>query len=60
MPRHQLSGVLTDPRTGAILADFTGANVVNFPDVLLSLTVAQRRALLDLVLNWLLHTRAGL
>jgi len=59
MPRFQIECVLTNPRTGAIVADFTGANAVLFPAVLGNLTAAQRREFLDMVLSWMLHTRGG-
>jgi hypothetical protein len=60
IPRFQVKAVLTDPQTGAIRADFTGSSAINFPDVLATLTAPQRLELVQLIANWLLHTRAGL
>lgn len=60
VPRATISALVTDSQTGAILADFTGANAIAFPAVLAQLTAAQRRDLIDLVVPWLVRTRAGL
>ena len=55
VPRWQLSGQLVDSQTQeTVLADFTGANVVNFPGVLTTLTAAQQDELIALIVNWLL------
>lgn len=45
---------------GALLADFTGANALLFPNVLTSLTAAQRQALVDQIAQAIVLMRAGL
>ena len=43
-----------------ILADFTGANAIQFPSVLSTLSAAQRRELVDLIANTIIYQKAGL
>lgn len=57
VPRWQLSGQVTDSKTGAVLADFTGANVVNFPGILGTLTNAQQDELVNLIVTWLVQKK---
>ncbi len=56
--RFQIAGRLTHPMTGAVLFDFTTTPVF-WPDVLHTLTVAQRREILDLILSIVLHRKGG-
>ena len=60
IPRAQISARLVDSQTGVLLSDFTGANALNWPGVLTTLTVAQRRYLIDQLANTILLMRAGL
>ena len=55
VPRFTISGQITDSRTGAVLRDFTGANAITFPNVLGTLTAAQRLKVLDLLAEALLR-----
>lgn len=61
VPRAQLSGqvVSSDP-TQTVIADFTGANAVVFPNVLGSLSVSDRLELVELIATWLLKKRGVL
>ena len=60
VPRAQIEALVTDSRTGATIADFTGANALIFPAVIATLTVEQRRELAQLIARWLLEKKAGL
>lgn len=60
VPRATISCTVTDSMTGAVIADFTGANVINWPGVISTLTAAQRRELIDLIANYLVLVKAGL
>jgi hypothetical protein len=57
VPRATVSGQAVDSTTGALLQDFTGANAVQFPLVLASLTGAERLELLNMIVVWLLNKR---
>lgn len=57
VPRWTLSGQLVDSGTGAVLADFTGANTVAFPGILATLTAAQQDELIQMVAVWLLQKK---
>lgn len=50
-PTWRISGLVIDSKTGAVLRDFTGANAVDFPQVLGTLTQAQQD---ELVQSWVL------
>lgn len=60
VPRFTISCTVTDSQTGAVLADFTGANAITFPGVLTTLTAQQRRDLLDLIVTKIIFQKAGL
>ncbi len=45
---------------GTLVADFTGANAIAFPQVLATLTDAQNDELTNMVANWLILQKAGL
>jgi len=59
VPRAQVEGRLLDDATGAVIADFTGANAVIFPNVLSNLTAAERLEVLNLVINYIILKRFG-
>lgn len=59
VPRARIECQVCDSRTGAVLRDFTGANAVTFPNILSSLTGAERLELLDLIATWLILKRFG-
>ena len=54
VPRLTWSCTLNDSQTGALLHDFTGANIVNFPAVLGNLSAAQRIELLHIIKSYLI------
>ena len=60
VPRFTISVQVVNSQTGALITDLTGANALAFPGVLTSLTVQQRRDLLDLLVNQLILIKAGL
>lgn len=60
VPRYSVSVQVTDSTTGALLADFTGANAIQWPGVLATLTAEQRRAILEMVLTYVVRVKAGL
>jgi hypothetical protein len=57
VPRWTISGQIVNSQTGALIRDFTGANVVTFPTVLGQLTTAEQDELVSLIVNWLLQKR---
>lgn len=59
VPRVQISAQITDSTTGAVLADFTGANVIIFPAVLSTLSAAQRQKIADMIATTLVLMRGG-
>lgn len=60
VPRALIAAKVTDSQTGATLADFTGANALQFPAVIATLTAADRLELAQLVADWLIKKKAGL
>ena len=59
VPRWSVAGLITDSKSGAVLADFTGGNAVIFPTILGTLSAAQQDAFVAEVINDLLHKRFG-
>ena len=57
VPRATISGKVINPITKAVLADFTGANALTFPNVLGSLTAAERLELVEMIAHWLVQKR---
>lgn len=60
VPRFTIEAKIVDSQTGAVLADFTGLNAVEFPVVLTLLTPTQRRDLIEQLAQQILYMRAGL
>jgi len=60
VPRFAVELTVNDSRTGTVLNDFTGANRLVWPDVITTLTAAQRRALLEQVMVQIVAMKAGL
>jgi hypothetical protein len=59
VPRAQIFGQLYDAN-GVLVADYTGANAVSFPQVLATLTPAQALHIVDMVAPYVLACKAGL
>lgn len=57
VPRATITATVFDGPT--VIADFTGANSLQFPAVLATLTAQQRRDLIDLIANTLIQMKAG-
>lgn len=62
VPRFTISAQITNSKTGAVLFDFTGANVITFPADLPTLlpTAAERREFVEQIALYLLRKKAGL
>ncbi len=60
VPRATISCVVKNSQTGAIIADFTGANEISFPGVITTLTGPERLELAKMVATWLVFKKAGL
>ncbi len=61
VPRASIAATVVDSgNQNIVLADFTGANALNFPGVISTLTAAQRQELIQMIANWLIFTKAGL
>lgn len=58
VPRFQISATVVEG--GNTIADFTGANILTFPGVLASLSVADRRALIDMIATTIVQMKAGI
>lgn len=58
VPRAVIAAQVVE--SGAVIADFTGANAIQFPAVIKDLTAAQLAELIDIVASWLVLRRAGL
>jgi hypothetical protein len=60
-PTWRISGKIVDSATQqTVLADFTGANVVNFPQVLGQLTNAQQDRLVEMIVRQILEFKFGI
>lgn len=60
VPRFAVELQVVDSTTGALLSDFTGANRLVWPDIITTLTPAQRRQLLETVMISIISMKAGL
>ena len=61
VPRASIEARVVDSSDQSIvLADFTGANAIVFPQVILTLTPAQRLQMARLLAMWLIRLKAGL
>lgn len=58
-PTFTISALVYDD-AGSLIGDFTGANVIDFPVVLATLTDAQVTVLSRIVAMWLVRTKAGI
>lgn len=59
MPSAVIAGKITDSTSGAVLSDFTGANAIQFPQIVSTLTAAQKRQLVDLLVDFLVNVKTG-
>ena len=58
LPRWTIAGKLVDSKTQKqVIADFTGANAITFPQILTSLTAAERDEMVQMIVMWLLQKR---
>lgn len=57
-PRYQISCTVNNSSTGALIRDFTGANALIFPQVLATLSEAERVEMIQLISNWLIDNRS--
>ena len=58
LPRWQIEGTLVDSQTQTqVLADFTGANAIVFPQILTTLTVADREEMVQMLVQWVLQKK---
>lgn len=60
VPRASITAQVFDADTNALLSDFTGANAIQFPSVLSTLTVQQRSDLVNQIAQTIVFMRAGL
>lgn len=60
VPRATIACQIVDSKTRALIHDFTGANAVTFPNVLTTLTAADRLELAQMIATWLLYRVAGI
>ena len=60
VPVWTISGRITNSQTGATIQDFTGANVIRFPQVLGNLTTAQQNEFVAEVIQMLIRKRFNL
>ena len=59
IPRMIISCDITDPQTDAVIQSLTGANAIEFPLVLSTLTAADLEELLRTILIWLIQKKTG-
>jgi hypothetical protein len=59
LPIYTISGMVNDSQTGALLADFSGAKSIVFPDVWATLTVAQRDDLIASMARTFVQIKTG-
>jgi len=58
LPRWTIAGKLVNSQDQSqVIADFTGANAVTFPQVLGSMTAAERDEMVQMIVLWLLAKR---
>lgn len=58
--RATISCQVTDSATGAVIADYTGANAITFPGVIRDLTTEQRQVLLWETARLVAEMKAGI
>lgn len=59
MPSATISGKITDSTTGTVLVDFTGPNAIQFPQIMATLTAAQRSTFIDVLVDFLVNAKTG-
>ena len=59
-PTYTLSGRLIDSTTGAVIADFTGANSLTFLQIFAALSAADRTQFMNQSAAWLISKHFGL
>jgi hypothetical protein len=61
LPRYTISCLCVDSSNQSIvLADLTGANAIQFPAVIDTLTATQQRQILDFVIDYIIQIKAGI
>jgi hypothetical protein len=61
IPQYTISGQVVDSETQkTVLADFSGANVILFPQILASASQAQLEALLAMIVRAIITAKTGL
>ena len=58
--QYRISGEIRDSTNGHLIADFSGANAILFPDVMPTLTVTQVEAVLQLIFRYLVTQQTGI
>lgn len=53
IPSATVSFKVFDTTTGQQLKDFTGANTVSFPQMVAALSAAEKKALLEHIIQWI-------
>ena len=56
-PQYRISLTVNDSNSGEELRNYTGANAILFPDILLSLSDSDQQELIELITNWLINKR---
>jgi hypothetical protein len=60
IPQYTISGKVVDSETQeTVLADFSGANAIQFPQILGQATQAQLEALLNLIVRAIITAKTG-
>lgn len=60
VPRFVISGQIVDSTTGELIADFSGANAITFPQVLGQLTNPQVAEVVEMIVSRLVSRRLGI
>jgi hypothetical protein len=60
VPTIKIETRIHDSDTGALIADFTGNNAIQFPRDLGSLSIDHQRGLVELIVDYIIRRKAGL
>lgn len=61
VPRYSIACTVVDATDQSkVLADYTGANALLFPNALAGMSQSDRDEFIDLVASWIIHKHAGL
>ena len=59
IPSFIVSGKVVSNHNQTVITDFTGANAINFPNVLIGASVLQQQQIIDALARWVVTYKLG-